>query len=290
MQNANLVELSRPASNDGAWNDTSRVSRSRSWLKKEPPHAQHELLQRIEELELANKERNVLMGMAAHDLRNPLSVILSDTKLLLNESSWKLNEKERRLFATVRHASSMMIRIVNDLVDIAGIEAGQLSLEMEDVEFVSLVNNSIGLNRHLAEKKNVTLELRPAIDTVCLHADPTRIEQVFNNLIDNAVKYSKPGGSVIVCVKNDQRNVIASVADHGPGMSRKEIEELFTPFKTHANRHARGERGVGLGLVIARMIVTAHHGEIWVESEEGKGSTFHVSLPLATFVKESDGI
>jgi signal transduction histidine kinase len=286
MHDASLIEQSRPPSTGEVWEDTRRIARIRPLLKKEYPHAQHELLQHIAELEQSNTGRNMLMGMAAHDLKNPLSAILYGTEFLLEQLSGKLDEKERQLFATVCHASSMMIRIVNDLVDLAGIEAGQLSVELEDVEFMSLVNNSVEANRPRAEKKNITLEVHPAANRVFLCADPARIEQVFNNVIGNAVKYSVPGSCVQVCVRKDQHNAITTVIDQGPGMSAQEMGVLFKPFRT-VRRGTCGEKGLGLGLVIARMIVTAHQGRIWVESEEGKGSTFHVSLPRATCANDS---
>jgi signal transduction histidine kinase len=179
----------------------------------------------------------------------------------------------------IQRAADNMNRLVQDLLDTSSIEAGRLSLELRSVEVVALIGDALRLLQPLATGKRLLLtsEVPDELPPVC--ADPARIQQVFANLIGNAVKFSPAGGHVGVSSKHLGNTVVFSVADDGPGIGNEELAHLFERF-WQARRTAR--LGNGLGLFIAKSIVEAHGGRIWVESTLGQGSEFFFSLPVAT--------
>jgi signal transduction histidine kinase len=217
--------------------------------------------------------------MAAHDLRNPLHVIHAFSELLLEEGD-VLDADLMEMVTVMRDSSAFMTRLVNDLLDVAKIESGELHLEREKVDLVELVERSVHLNRVLAGRKNIALEFQP-ISLPKLHLDPNKIAQVFNNLLSNAIKFSYPGSEVQVTLEESGGQAVVSVADEGQGIPEEDFEKLFKPYAKASVRSTDGEESTGLGLVIVRKIVDGHGGKIWVESEVGKGSTFHVKLPIA---------
>lgn len=173
-----------------------------------------------------------------------------------------------------------MLRLVDDLLDIAKIESGKLELDLQPADLVTLVDRSVILNRVLAERKQIELYFASddGIPTVML--DVSKIEQVLNNLINNAIKFSYPESTIQVCVARAEDRVVISVADQGQGIPADERETLFQPFVRTSVRSTQGEKSTGLGLAIVKSIASGHGGEIWVESEVGHGTTFYVALPV----------
>jgi len=172
-----------------------------------------------------------------------------------------------------------MARLVDDLLDVAAIESGRLQLVYQPTDLVALVQTNLTRNRLIAARKNTTLELTAAPTPMAL-LDAAKIEQVLNNLVTNAIKFSPPGSRVQITVLSSGEELVLSVKDEGPGIPPKEMESLFKPFQRTSVKSTAGEKSTGLGLVIAKRIVEEHGGRIWVESQAGAGSTFHVSLPI----------
>ncbi len=249
-----------------------------SRLNNDLMETQRELLRKNAELQRLNEQKNRLLGMAAHDLRNPLHVIYAFSELLMDEGD-ALDADLLEMVAVMRDSSAFMTRLVNDLLDVAKIESGELHLEREEVDLVELVERSVHLNRVLAGRKEIRLEFQP-VPLPKLRLDPNKIAQVFNNLFSNAIKFSYPGSRVQVTLEKREGEVIVSVVDEGQGIPEEDFEKLFKPYAKASVRSTDGEGSTGLGLVIVRKIVEGHGGEIWVESEVGEGSTFHVALPI----------
>lgn len=248
-----------------------------SRLNNELATAQRELARKNVELERLNEQKNRFLGIASHDLRNPLDVIASYSQFLLEEGV--LDGQQREFVQRIRRSSRFMLKLVEDLLDIARIEAGKLELALEDTDLADLVSRNVTLNRVIARKKEIGIDLDIAADVPRVHADGAKIEQVLNNIIGNATKFSPPGSTVTVRVSQDGDGVAIAVADQGPGVPQDEMDKLFQPFEKTAVRSTAGEKGAGLGLAIVKSIVVGHGGRISVSVAPGEGSTFRVRLP-----------
>ena len=252
--------------------------------------AQRELREKNKELERVNAQKDRFLGMAAHDLRNPLGHISTVADILLEDLDGKITEQQRELLEITRSSSQFMLDLVNDLLDIAKIESGKLHLNLQETDLAALVSQNVALNRALADKKNITLVLDVPDDLPPLTVDPGKMEQVLNNLISNAIKYSYPGTTVSIRLARQGDSVLLSVADEGQGIPADELGKLFQPFERTSVTTTAGEKSTGLGLVIVKRIVEGHHGKIWVESTVGKGTTFFVSLPMTQPQAEEDSV
>jgi signal transduction histidine kinase len=172
-----------------------------------------------------------------------------------------------------------MLHLVNDLLDIAKIASGELQLELQSTDLIALVRHNVALNKVLASRKQIELSLKtqPLPDVLI---DVYKIDQVLNNLITNAIKFSESHSEVEISVVREGDEVIIAVGDEGPGIPADEIDKLFNPFMRTSVKSTGGEKSTGLGLAIVMKIVAGHRGRIWVESEVGEGSTFYVALPI----------
>lgn len=252
-----------------------------SLLNNELATSQRDLARSNVELDQLNKQKNELLGIAAHDLRNPLQVILIYSQFLIDEAAGSLGPEHLEFVRTIRRSSELMLRLVEDLLDVARIEAGTLELDLAPVDLGGLVERNVALNRVLAEPKGTRIELVRDGDVGDMVLDPVKIEQVLNNLIGNAVKYSPPGSTVEVRLAAADGGVSIAVRDQGKGIAAEELDRLFQPFKTGPSRGTAGEKSAGLGLAIVKRIVEGHRGAIRVEPAKGGGSVFQVFLPRA---------
>ncbi|HEX8087702.1 MAG TPA: HAMP domain-containing sensor histidine kinase [Blastocatellia bacterium] len=252
-----------------------------SRLNNELVTAQRELAKKNAELGKLNDQKNQFLGMAAHDLRNPLSVILTLSEFLLDENLKVTSDERQEFIRRIRSSSEFMLRLVNNLLDISKIEAGRLDLDLEAADLRAIIEANVALNRYLADKRQVKLSLVQDERVPRLMLDASKIEQVLNNLIVNAIKFSPSGGTVEVRLDKGENDVTISVSDQGPGIPKGEFHKLFNPFEKTSARSATKEKGTGLGLAIVKKIVSGHQGSIRVESQVGRGSTFRVTLPLA---------
>ena len=242
--------------------------------------AEDALARKSTELAALDEQKNQFLGMAAHDLRNPLAVIMARSEFVLEGLAGALTPEQEKFIATMKRSSEFMLKLVNDLLDVAKIEAGKVNLELEPTDLAALLNQNIALNRVLAGKKDIRLELEVAADLPTMELDAAKIEQVLNNLVSNAVKFSNLGDVVNIRATRMNGTVSISVADHGPGIPPDDMGKLFTAFGRTSVRSASGEKDTGLGLLIVKRILEAHHGGIRVESEPGKGTIFFADLPV----------
>lgn len=254
-------------------------------LNSELANAQRELVRNNTELERLNREKTRFLGMAAHDLRTPLGAIAAYAGFLDEDAGALLNEEQREFLSTIQESSRFMLHLINELLDLSTIESGNLTLKCEPCDLPALLRHSVMLNRTLASRKSIRLDLR--LDTMpqALPLDRSKIEQVLNNLIGNAVKFSPPGATITVSAESRGEEVVVAVADHGPGIPAAELQRIFVPFQKGSVRPTAGESSTGLGLAISKRIVEGHEGRIWVESQVGLGSTFYISLRKAQAAK-----
>jgi len=248
-------------------------------LNNELAAAQRELAKKNAELARLNEQKNRFLGLAAHDLRNPLEVIDVYSRFLLDEAAGRLDEEQLDFVRTISRSSTFMLALVEDLLDVSKIEAGRLELDLAEVDLRELAARNVELNRRLAERKEINILFESPEEIPRLRLDAFKLEQVLNNLVGNAVKFSPRGAAVRVGLRRDDEGVVLYVRDEGPGVPAGELEKLFEPFTRRSARGSEGEKGTGLGLAIVKRIVEGHGGRISVESEPGAGATFAVSLP-----------
>ncbi len=228
-----------------------------------------------EDAEDAARARQETLAVVAHDLRNPLNA-MSMTARLFTEIDPPVEDR-RRLAATMQRSAGRMNRMIEDLLDVARIDAGRFTVEPEDTPVVAIVSQTLEMFEHTAREKGISLIAEPA-KRLWARADEQRAIQALANLVGNAMKFVPAGGSVIIRCSGDENAVLIAVIDSGPGIAPEQLGRLFERF-WQARRSDR--RGMGLGLSIARGIIEAHGGRIWAESVPGRGSTFWFSLPAS---------
>ncbi len=248
-----------------------------------------ELKARQSELERLNEEKNRLIGAVAHDLRNPLTVIMGVGELLSLQLKDILNEKQLRHVERLRTSSVFMLNLINNMLDVRMIESGKLNLDVRETDIVDLVRQSVDLNNFLAEPKSITIHFTCDDRIPKLRIDPSRMEQMLNNVLFNAVKYSQARSAVWADIALRGPHVMISVRDEGVGIPALEIGAIFEPFTKGSTRPTAGEKGVGLGLAIVKKIVEEHNGTISVESKVGCGTTFLVALPVPATAEAGEG-
>jgi len=242
--------------------------------------AQEELERGNQKLLLLNEQKNMLLGMAAHDLRNPLYLIEGYSDYLLKDSKAPLAAEHRNVVAAIQSSSTFMVQMINDLLDVHKIETGNFEMQMSRSEFAPLLERVIEAQGFAARKKGIeiTLSNPPGIPPFIF--DSSRISQVMINLIDNAIKFSFKGSVIDVTAGITDERLWFAVRDHGPGIPENELHKLFKPFSTTSVRPTGNEKSTGLGLAIAHSIVEKHGGEINVDSTVGVGSTFTFNIPV----------
>ncbi len=249
-------------------------------LNNELVNLHRDMAKKNVELEKVNEQKNRLLGMAAHDLRNPLGVIHTYAEFLETEASAVLTAEQREFVTTIKESSDFMLRMVTDLLNVSAIEAGQLKLDRQPADLSRLIQRSVTLNGLLATKKDIALDFDSQAAFPTLSLDAGKIEQVLNNLISNAIKFSHRGTRVRILLTSNNQAVTVSVRDQGQGIPAEEFPKLFKPFSNLSVRPTAGEQSTGLGLAIVRRIVEGHGGRIWIDSEVDKGSTFTFTLPI----------
>ena len=259
-------------------------------LNNELVTIQRELIKRNIELERLNELKNEFIGMAAHDLRNPLQVIQGYSVMLLKKRFGELNPEQEQFISVIKRNSDFMVKLITDLLYISKIDAGKLKLEPKETDLVRLLQKNIELNRLLLEQKQIRILFVAEENVPQVLLDPSKIEQVLNNLISNAGKFAAPNTTVEVRAHKIDREVVISVKDEGQGIPADEIDRLFIPFENLSVKSTGGEQSTGLGLAIVKRVVEGHKGRIWVQSEVGVGSTFSFSLPLSESKANSAGV
>lgn len=233
-----------------------------------------------QEMSKLNELKNKFLGIAAHDLRSPLGVIKGSVDLICSGHLGEVPAEQRPLVESIRRACAGMFALINDLLDVSAIEAGELKLEKQVVELRAYLTECHATSSLLAKAKTIRVDLDMDAELPRVKIDPNRMCQVVGNLIANAIKFSWPDSRITIGAHVRDGDIQISVSDQGQGIPEEEIPLIFTDFGRTSIRPTAGEKTTGLGLAIARRIVEQHGGRIWVDSEVGKGSTFTVAIPL----------
>jgi len=229
----------------------------------------------------AVQARDDLVAVVSHDLKNPLGVIHLQVGLILRAIPLDREGPWRRLHTSIeriQHATDRMNTLIRDLLDLAKIEAGRFVIEPRPEELESLIEECMELFHPLAGQKRISITQQVRQPEVRVQADRERIFQVFSNLMGNAIKFTPEGGSIQLTAEPVGRAVRFTVKDTGPGIPQEQLPHLFNRYW---QAKKRAQEGTGLGLYIAKGIIEAHGGQLWVESQMGSGSTFFFTLPVA---------
>ena len=232
------------------------------------------------EIQDKNRQMNELLGIAAHDLRNPIGINKMYAEFMLATMAESLSEQQLDMIRTIRKRADFMLQLLDDLLDLSKIEAGKIELKIESHDYLAFVAENVDNNRLLATDKDIRIVLETSESLAPLPFDLHKLDQVLNNLLGNAVKYSESGTQVSVSVVEREGSIVTSVADQGPGIPNDELHKLFQPFQRTSVRATGGEKSTGLGLAICKNIVEAHGGTITVESVPGTGTVFSYTLPM----------
>jgi signal transduction histidine kinase len=241
--------------------------------------AEEALRQSNDQLRELNNQKNEFLGMAAHDLRNPIAVIQNASLVLARYASEDLSEKQQEFLKKIHDTSKFMLELLNNLLDISKIEAGKLELEITKNNYPDFIRKNVEFNRFFSTEKGISIHLVLSDDIPLVDFDKNKIEQVLNNLISNAIKYSHPNTMISIEVLREKDFIVTKVIDQGQGIPGDELPHIFKPFQKASIKPTAGEKSTGLGLAIVKKIVEGHQGNIGVESEVGKGSTFFFKLP-----------
>jgi signal transduction histidine kinase len=246
-------------------------------------HDEENLRRAKQEAEAASRAKTELLAGMSHELRTPLTAIIGYAEILLYEYFGPVNERQRQQLDIVLRCSHHLLELINDILDIAKIEAGRVELEYGAVDLGVLARHSLVLMRETAARRRIRLDARVADDApVTLGADERRVKQVLFNLLSNAIKFTPEGGSVELSVRRAGAEAEVTVTDTGIGIPAGERERIFESFYQIKRPGAGKVAGSGLGLALARQIVELHGGTIRAESDgEGLGSRFIFTLPVA---------
>jgi two-component system, sensor histidine kinase and response regulator len=237
------------------------------------------LSQRNTELNTLNQTKNKFLGIAAHDLRNPIGAVLCFAEMLREDYETLSKAEIIDGLNCIVEASDIMLNLVNDLLDVSAIEQGNLNLRCQPGSLRKLVVQRLELCRFRAQQKNICLETALAeLPEYCF--DNARLGQVFDNLIGNAIKFAPPATTVWVSIGLEEGAPCFSVRDQGPGLSATDLEKLFKDFQQLSAKPTGGEKSTGLGLAIVKKIVDAHQGTIRVHNHPSGGAVFSVLLPV----------
>ncbi len=237
-----------------------------------------EIQDKSRQLEEASKHKSQFLANMSHELRTPLNAILGYTELITDgvygETPEKVNDALKRITTNGKH----LLGLINDVLDLSKIEAGQLTLSLSDYSMKDVVHSVYGAVEPLAAEKKLDFKAEIAPDMSAGLGDERRLTQVLLNLVGNAIKFTDEGEIVI---KASQSNGTFSVAvcDTGPGISEDDQKKLFQEFQQADSSTTKKKGGTGLGLAISKRIIEMHGGKIWLESQVGRGSTFAFTVP-----------
>jgi signal transduction histidine kinase len=242
-------------------------------------HMNDELGRVYEELESASRHKSEFLANMSHELRTPLNAIIGFSEVLHEEMAGRLNTTQHQYVEDVLEAGQHLLSLINDILDLAKVEAGRMELTVADVSIVEILESGITMHEARARRNDVTLLLRIDPDVGDVRGDERKIRQIVFNLLSNAVKFTPSGGRVDVSARQHDGMVEVAIADTGIGISAVDQERIFEEFQQAAEPGAGSSEGTGLGLTLSKRFVELHGGRLWVQSELGAGTTFRFTIP-----------
>jgi len=235
-----------------------------------------ELEQKNKELKKLDQLKSQFVANVSHEFKSPLAIIRECISLLLEGVDGVVNNNQRDSLERAVKTVDRLLRLVNDLLDIAKIESGKMKMKREEVDVANLLQDIIGEEEADMAKKSISFKKDISLTAGQIWADRDKISEIMINLLGNAIKYTSPGGKIEIKLIGAARSIRFEISNTGPGIPKNERKKIFDKFERIT---AEKQQGTGLGLAITRDLVTLHKGKIWVESEIGKGSTFIFTMP-----------
>jgi two-component system sensor histidine kinase/response regulator len=237
----------------------------------------------VREVEKLRREKKLMedsfITMVSHQMRSPLVSVTQYFEAILDGGAGELNERQREILLRVKERLEGMMQLIGDWLNMARMNKEDLAARFENVSLPDMIQGLAGFMANVAEKKTVTIHVARPPGLPAIRGDRQSLEQVFTNLLSNAINYNRPGGSVSVDFKDDGERMCVEVSDTGIGIEKEHIPRLFQEFYRVKQKDGEKTVGTGLGLAIAKKIIEAHGGSIAVESVPGQGTTFTVILP-----------
>jgi signal transduction histidine kinase len=240
-------------------------------------HKVDELAQANMALYESNRLKSDFLATVSHELRTPLNSILGFSEVLL--TSDQLNEKQQRWMKNIQSSGEKLLNLINDILDLAKIEAGKMQVRLSEFSAYDICEGSLTMFRPMAEKKNIDLRGQLETGIPVMRQDSGKLQQILANLLSNAIKFTPEGGRVLLRVESREDKVVFMVTDTGVGIAEDEQALVFEKFRQGANPLTREHAGTGLGLSIVKELSKLLGGEVTLQSELGRGSTFTVTLP-----------
>lgn len=237
-----------------------------------------ELEQLVQKLDAINEEKDHYIGIISHDLRDPLSAIYGITDLVLSEPDTMSKEELLEYVSSINQSATKILKILKHLLKINEIESGKLEVYPEHLSLVTMLDSIIHDYKHRADAKSITLNFSNNHDYEII-SDKNSINSIFSNLISNAIKYSPQNKNIFITITFKDGYVQTEVKDEGPGLTIKDKEKIFQKFAKLSAKPTGGEDSIGLGLSLVKKLVNFNNGSVWVESEQGRGSSFFVKFP-----------
>jgi signal transduction histidine kinase len=240
-----------------------------------------EIQEKSAQLEVANKHKSEFLANMSHELRTPLNAIIGFSEALSERMFGELTDKQAEYLADIHESGRHLLSLINDILDLSKIEAGRMELDLSTFHVPGALANAITLVRERAQRHGIALSLEVDERLGELSGDERKFKQIMLNLLSNAVKFTPDGGRVDVSARQANGRVEVAVRDTGIGIAPQDQALVFEEFRQAGRDGTRKAEGTGLGLALARRFVELHGGEIRLQSEPGKGSTFSFSLPLS---------
>jgi signal transduction histidine kinase len=241
----------------------------------------NEIQEKGRQLEIANKHKSEFLANMSHELRTPLNAVIGFSDLLLERMFGEMNAKQENYIRNIQTSGKHLLSLINDILDLAKIEAGRMELNVSSVHIPSALQNAMMLIRERAQRQNIELSCIVDPQIAEIPADERKFKQIMLNLLTNAVKFTPGGGRVDVDARLQNGHLEVSVKDTGVGIAEQNREAVFEEFRQVGRQYPGKQEGTGLGLALTRRFVELHGGTITLESELGKGSIFTFTIPVA---------
>ncbi|HEV8583788.1 MAG TPA: GAF domain-containing protein, partial [Methylomirabilota bacterium] len=259
--------------------DVLRTFGTQSALAIQNARLFREIEDKSRQLEAANRHKDEFLASMSHELRTPLNAVIGFSEVLLEKMFGEVNAKQEEYLNDILASGRHLLSLINDILDLAKIEAGRMELDVEAFDVAQAVDNAVVLVRERATRKGLTLLTTLDKNLGEIRGDQRKIKQVLLNLLSNAVKFTPEGGQIEVRAQRMPDHVEIAVIDSGIGIAAEDLEAVFEEFRQVGTDYAKKHEGTGLGLTLSRKFVELHGGRIWVKSALGQGSTFAFSLP-----------
>jgi signal transduction histidine kinase len=275
-----LVSRNEPGEFPAETIELLRTFASQSALAIQNARLYKELEAKTRQLEAANRHKDEFLASMSHELRTPLNAVIGFSEVLIEKMFGDINAKQEEYLHDILASGRHLLSLINDILDLAKIEAGRMDLDLEDFDVAQAIDNAVVLVRERATRKGLTLDTRLDRELGSLRGDQRKVKQVLLNLLSNAVKFTPEGGRIEVRAQRLDGQVEVSVTDTGIGIAAEDLEAVFEEFRQVGTDYAKKHEGTGLGLTLSRKFVELHGGRIWVKSQPGQGSTFAFTLPV----------